>query len=163
MLKIGIISDTHGTFDDTLKQFLDGVDEIWHAGDFGSLATADAIAAFKPLVGVHGNIDGHDTRLVYPDSQNFERENMRILMRHIVGTPGRYDLKTYSLLQAVRPAVLVAGHSHILRVEYDRRNDVMFINPGAAGCSGFHRVRTAIRVVIDGARLRDLEVGEWAR
>lgn len=163
MLKVGIISDTHGTFDEPLREFLQGVDEIWHAGDFGSLATADQIAAFKPLVGVHGNIDGHETRLVHPDFQSFTRNGVNILMRHIVGTPGRYDLHAFALLKSLRPAVVVAGHSHILRVQYDRANGCMFINPGAAGCSGFHQVRTAVRLTIDGGTLHDLEVGEWPR
>lgn len=163
MLRIGIISDTHGVFDEPLRKFLSEVDEIWHAGDFGTVETADAIAAFKPLVGVRGNIDGGATRLQYPDHQLFTREGSRILMKHIVGTPLRYDMPTYALVQSLKPTILVAGHSHILRVEFDRAHNLMFINPGAAGCHGFHRVRTALRLTLDGARLRDLEVGEWSR
>lgn len=163
MKKIGIISDTHNFFDDKLMRFLEGVDEIWHAGDFGSIETADRIAAFKPLVGVYGNIDGGATRLAYPEFRVWECGDVRVMMTHIGGYPGRYDLKTYARLQSARPKLFVAGHSHILKVQYDRANELLFINPGAAGLSGFHNVRTAVRLVIDGADIRDLEVGEWPR
>ncbi len=163
MRRIGIISDTHGCFDDSLRRFLEPVDEIWHAGDFGTIETADEIAAFKPLIGVRGNIDGGTTRLQYPDHRLLECEGMNVLIKHIVGSPGRYDLSAYALLQSLKPTLLVAGHSHILKVQWDSANNLMFINPGAAGCSGFHRVRTAVRLVIDNSTLRDLEVGEWAR
>lgn len=163
MRRVGIISDTHDTFDDHLRRFLDPVDEIWHAGDFGSLAVADKIAAFKPLVGVRGNIDGGAVRLEYPEYQSFESDGARVLMKHIVGSPGRYDLHAYALLKAINPALLVAGHSHILKIQWDKDNNLLFINPGAAGCSGFHRVRTAVRLIIDNGVFRDLEVGEWVR
>jgi putative phosphoesterase len=161
--RIGIISDTHGCFDDKLRRFLAEVDEIWHAGDFGSIEIADEIARFKPLVGVHGNIDGGATRLAYPEFQHFKCEDISVIIRHIAGYPGRYDLRMWAQIQSLRPRILVAGHSHILKVQHDAANDLLFINPGAAGCSGFHRVRTAVRLVIDGDAMRDLEVGEWAR
>ena len=161
MKRIGIISDTHNYFDERLEWFLADVDEVWHAGDFGSIELADRIAAFKPLVGVYGNIDGGATRLAYPEFRVWECEDVRVMMTHIGGYPGRYDLKTYARLQGARPKLFIAGHSHILKVQYDRANDMLFINPGAAGLSGFHKVRTAVRLVIDGAEIRDLEVGEW--
>lgn len=163
MKRIGIISDTHGCFDDELKKFLAGVDEIWHAGDFGSMETADRIAAFKPLRGVHGNIDGGATRIVYPEFNVFECEGVRVMMTHVGGYPGRYDARAYARMKRSQPQLFIAGHSHILKVQYDRINSLLFINPGAAGCSGFHKVRTAVRLVIDGAQMRDLEVGEWKR
>jgi putative phosphoesterase len=163
MRRVGIISDTHGCFDDALRRFLDPVDEIWHAGDFGTIEVADQIAAFKPLIGVRGNIDGGATRLQYPDHQSFSCEGMNVLLKHIVGSPGHYDLPAYALIRSLQPSLLVAGHSHILKVKWDGANNLMFINPGAAGCSGFHRVRTAVRLVIDNGTLSDLEVGEWAR
>lgn len=163
MKKIGIISDTHGCFDERLERFLADVDEVWHAGDFGTVEVADRIAAFKPLVGVHGNIDGGTTRIVYPAVHSFACEQVRVLMTHIGGYPGRYDMRAYAMIQRYRPGIFVAGHSHILKVQYDRANDLLFINPGAAGCSGFHKVRTAVRLVIDGKEIRDLEVGEWPK
>ena len=163
MLRIGIISDTHGTFDDTLRTFLADVDQIWHAGDFGTIGVADDIVAFKPLVGVHGNIDGGATRIVYPEGNVWECEGVRVAMTHIGGYPGRYDPKAFHLIKRSKPRLFIAGHSHILKVQYDKANDLLFINPGAAGCSGFHTVRTAVRLVIDGSDIKDLEVGEWPR
>jgi putative phosphoesterase len=163
MRRIGIISDTHGTFDDALRRFLDPVDEIWHAGDFGSIEVADKIAEFKPLVGVRGNIDGGAMRLQYPDHQSFNCEDMGVMLKHIVGSPGRYDLPAYALIQSLKPTLLVAGHSHILKIQWDKTNNLLYINPGAAGCSGFHRVRTAVRLIIENGAPHDLEVGEWAR
>ena len=114
MKKIGIISDTHGTFDGTLREFLKDVDEIWHAGDIGSLELADAIAAFKPLRAVSGTIDGGLTRRVYPDFLSFECEGVRVLMTHIGGYPRRYDPRAVAKIQSLRPKLFIAGHSHIL-------------------------------------------------
>ena len=163
MKRIGILSDTHGTFDAPLRDFFADVDELWHAGDFGGIETADAIAAFKPLRGVCGNIDGGAVRLAYPRWQLFDCEEVRVAMTHIGGYPGRYERGVEAQLRLCRPKIFVSGHSHILQVIYDRRNDWLHINPGAAGLSGFHQVRTAVRLTIDGADIRDLEVGEWPR
>ncbi|WP_418992463.1 metallophosphoesterase family protein [Alistipes sp.] len=163
MKKIGIISDTHGTFDDTLREFLRDVDEIWHAGDIGSLEVADRIAAFKPLRAVSGNIDNGLTRRVYPQFLSFECEEVRVLMTHIGGYPRRYDPRAVEKIQQLRPKLFIAGHSHILKVIYDPVYDLLAVNPGAAGQYGLHKVRTAIRLTIDGADMRDMEVGEWAR
>lgn len=163
MKKIGIISDTHGCFDRVLMDFLEDVDQIWHAGDFGTIETADRIAAFKPLKGVFGNIDGGATRIVYPEFNVWECEGQRILMTHIGGYPGRYASQAYHKIKSCRPALFIAGHSHILKVEYDRANSLLFINPGAAGRSGFHAVRTAVRLEVDSAGFHNLEVGEWPR
>lgn len=163
MKKIGIISDTHGTFDQTLREFLRDVDEIWHAGDIGSLEVADRIAAFKPLRAVSGNIDNGVTRRVYPQFLSFECEEVRVLMTHIGGYPRRYDPRAVEKIQSLKPKLFIAGHSHILKVVYDPVYDLLAVNPGAAGQYGLHKVRTAIRLTIDGADMRDMEVGEWAR
>ena len=119
MKRIGIISDTHGTFDDTLREFLKDVDEIWHAGDIGSIELADRIAAFKPLRAVSGNIDGGMTRRVYPAFQAFECERVQVLMTHIGGYPRHYDPRAVQKIQSVHPKLFIAGHSHILKVIYD--------------------------------------------
>ena len=148
MKRIGIISDTHGTFDDTLREFLRDVDEIWHAGDIGSLEVSDRIAAFKPLRAVAGNIDDALTRRIYSDFNVFDCEGVRVLLARI---------------RSVHPKRFVSGHSHILKVMYDPIYDLLHINPGAAGEYGFHKVRTAVRLTIDGAQMRDMEVGEWSR
>lgn len=163
MKRIGILSDTHGTFDEPLAEFFAGVDEIWHAGDIGSLDLADRIAAFKPLRAVSGNIDGGLTRRVYPDFLAFRCEEVQVLMTHIGGYPRRYDPRAVARIQSVRPKLFIAGHSHILKVQYDPVYDLLAVNPGAAGAFGFHKVRTALRLVIDGETMRDMEVGEWPR
>lgn len=163
MKKIGILSDTHAVFDDKLKRFFDDVDELWHAGDFGSITTVDAIAEFKLLVGVFGNIDDASTRRSFPRFQLFEREGARILMTHIGGHPKRYEAGIEDMIRKYNPDIFISGHSHILKVINDKRLNLLHINPGAAGLSGFHRVRTAIRCTLDEGRFTELEVGEWAR
>ena len=163
MKRIGLISDTHGTFDQTLKTFLKDVDEIWHAGDIGSPEVADQIAAFKPLRAVYGNIDGGIMRRTYREFLSFECEGVSVLMTHIGGYPRHYAPHIVDRIRAVRPRLFVCGHSHILRVMYDEVYDLLAVNPGAAGEYGFHRTRTAVRLVIDGAQMRDMEVGEWPR
>jgi putative phosphoesterase len=163
MKRIGIISDTHGTFDGVLKEFLTGVDEIWHAGDIGSVALADSIAAFKPLRAVYGNTDDAVTRIIHHEFDCFECEDVRVLMTHIGGYPGRYTPDAYRKIISCRPTLFIAGHSHILKVMYDKANSLLHINPGAAGKSGFHHVRTAVRLEIDGTDIRNLEVGEWGK
>ena len=161
--KIGLLSDTHGTFDDTLRIFFADVDQIWHAGDFGNIETAMAIAAFKPLTGVYGNIDGASIRISYPQWQIFDCEQCKIMMTHIGGYPKRYEYGVEPLLKKYKPQIFISGHSHILKVIYDKKNDLLHINPGAAGRSGFHNVRTAVRFIIDGTKIEELEVGEWSR
>lgn len=163
MRKIGIISDTHCCFDDRLQEFLSDVDEIWHAGDFGSIETADRIGAFKPLRGVYGNIDGGKTRIVFNEFRFFECEGARILITHIGGSPQRYDTRAKEQITRLRPDLFVCGHSHILKVCYDKKHSLLFVNPGAAGKSGFHHVRTAVRLIIDNGQIKDMEVGEWPR
>ncbi|MFR9651908.1 MAG: metallophosphoesterase family protein [Rikenellaceae bacterium] len=165
MKRIGIISDTHGTFDDALRNFLSEVDEIWHAGDVGgqNCEVADEIAKFKPLRCVYGNIDDASMRRAFHQYESFKCEGVEVLMTHIGGYPKRYNLQAEALIMAQRPTLFIAGHSHILKVIYDQHYDLLHINPGGAGKHGIHRVRTAIRLTIDGADIRDLEVGEWSR
>lgn len=160
---IGLISDTHGIFDEPFRQFLEPVDEIWHAGDFGGIQTAEAIAAFKPLKGVYGNCDGYDVRLDYPLYQLFDCEGLKVLMTHIGGYPGRYDSRARALIDEFRPGLFVYGHSHILKVVNDVKRDMLVMNPGAAGIQGFHIVRTALRFRIENADIRGLEVFELDR
>lgn len=163
MKRIGLISDTHNCFDDALRDFLTGVDEVWHAGDFGSIELADEIGRFKPLKGVYGNIDGGTARVAYPEVNVWDCEDLTVAMTHIGGYPGRYQPKAFAVIKKVRPAIFIAGHSHILKIQYDKSNDLLYINPGAAGCSGFHKVRTAVRFEIEGRDIRNMEIGEWPK
>lgn len=163
MAYIGLLSDTHCRFDDTLKEFFKPVDQIWHAGDFGDLKTLLDIQSFKPLIGVYGNCDGIQIRERVPIVQFFECEGKKILMMHIGGYPGRYDYKAFELINAHRPDIFICGHSHILKIINDKKYNMLTINPGAAGIFGIHPVRTALRFRIEKGEISDMEVGEWER
>lgn len=162
-MKIGVISDTHGLFDKTLMEFLAPCDQIWHAGDFGTVEVADKIAAFKPLKGVYGNIDGGVMRRMFSEVNLFEVEGVKVLMTHIGGYPRHYAPKALQHIHTAQPKIFVAGHSHILKVIYDPIYDLLHINPGAAGNYGAHRVRTAIRFDIERGEIKNMEIGEWPR
>ncbi len=160
MIRIGLLSDTHGTFDAPLERFFEPVDQLWHAGDIGSLALADRIAAFRPLTAVYGNIDDGWVRRVYPRFQHFQCEGVSVLMTHIGGYPDHYSPEARQRIESLQPALFVCGHSHILKVMPDSRHNLLHINPGAAGF-GYQGIRTAVRFSIDGERIFDLEVGEF--
>ncbi len=160
MPRIGLVSDTHGFFDPRLKEFFANCDEIWHAGDIGNIETADEIAAFKPLRAVYGNIDGHEIRIVYPEHQRFHYEGMDVWITHIGGYPGNYDQRVRQSIRTNTPELFITGHSHICKVMPDKKLGLLHINPGAAGKSGFHQIRTAVRFIIEEGKIKDLEVIE---
>ncbi len=160
-LEIGIISDTHGFFDPRIVECFESVDEIWHAGDFGSLEVGQQLEKIKPLRGVYGNIDETVIRQVYPEDLWFELDGVTIWMTHIAGRPGRYDQRISAQLKKKRPDVLVCGHSHILLVEKDEKNaGMLYLNPGAAGHQGSHHVRTLMKCQIDNGQIRNMRVIE---
>jgi putative phosphoesterase len=163
MKKIGLLSDTHGFLDDKIIDFFDTCDEIWHAGDIGSLAVADKLNSIKPLKAVYGNIDGQELRIVYPKIQSFQCEQVHVLMIHIGGYPGKYEKEVRTIIQNTAVDLFISGHSHILKVMYDKKNELLHINPGAYGKSGFHKHQTAVRFIIDGKNIKDLEVFEKKR
>ncbi len=162
-MEIGLISDTHGYLDPRIAKLFSNCDEIWHAGDFGSLEIAQQLSTIKPLRGVFGNIDDQSVRAEFPEDLRFECEGVDIWITHIAGRPGRYDRRVARQLQANAPQVLICGHSHILRVERDPKFAHMhYINPGAAGNQGSHQMRTVLKCrVQDGVldRLRLIELG----
>lgn len=154
---VGLISDTHSVFGEEFKEFLAPVDVIWHAGDFGGGASfAEEIASFKPVVGVSGNCDGQDIRLMYPSYQLLQVQGLKILMTHIGGSPGHYDVRARALIDRFNPKVFICGHSHILKIMND--GDMLYLNPGAAGIQGWHVVRTALRFKILDGVVQDMEV-----
>jgi len=163
MKKIGALSDTHGYLDEGLLKFLETRDEIWHAGDIGNSAILQKLEEQAPLRAVYGNIDGQEIRAQCPEIQAFECEGMRILITHIGGKPGRYDQGMREQILRINPDVFICGHSHILRIEYDRHHQMLYINPGAAGKAGFHKVRTAVRFDLDEGDIRNMEVYEVDR
>lgn len=163
MKRIGILSDTHGYIDNAIYKHLNKCDELWHAGDIGNLETLDKLNEFKPTRAVYGNIDDHKVRSTCPETLRFECEKTDVLIKHIVGYPNNYDHRIKPILNASPPKLLIAGHSHILKVIYDKKYNFLFINPGAAGRSGFHKICTLVRLTIDGANFKDLEVIEYER
>lgn len=163
MKRIGILSDTHGTLIPQLFYFFKDVDEIWHAGDIGNIETAEQLEAFKPLRAVHGNIDDHIVRLQYPEDQFFQVEDVHVFMTHIGGYPDHYLPEIKNILRAKKPDLFVCGHSHILKVIYDQKLNLLHINPGAAGLSGFQKKTTMIRFTIDGKEFKDMEIFEKDR
>ena len=161
---IGLISDTHGVFSREFRDFLEPVDQIWHAGDFGGgMELAKEIAAFKPLLGVAGNCDNYNLRYDHPLYRFFECEGMKVLMTHVGGYPGKYDARARQLIDELKPDIFVCGHSHILKVVRDQKRDMLVINPGAAGIQGFHLVRTALRFHIEDGQIDRMEVFELDR
>jgi len=164
MKKIGVLSDTHNFFDHKIIDFFKGCDQIWHAGDIGNMdIITDLKSIFSEVHAVYGNIDDWVVRAQLPEVDKFYVENMYVIIKHICGRPLHYDASVRELLLSEKPNILVCGHSHILRVEYDKKYNLLFINPGAAGNSGFHKVRTALKFVIDKDKLKDLQVLELKR
>lgn len=161
MKRIVLLSDTHGYFDERCYNYFEKCDEIWHAGDFGTIEVSDKLEAFKPLKGVYGNIDGDVLRRVHTLDQKFECENIRVWMTHIGGYPGKYEPRVRDIISSDSPDLFICGHSHILKITKDLKlNNMLCMNPGAAGKSGFHKVRTMIRFAIDGNHIHDVEVIE---
>ena len=160
MTRIGLISDTHGYLDESVFVHFNKCDEIWHAGDFGTIEIANKLRSFKPLKGVFGNIDGYDVRSVYPETLRWKCEQVEIYMKHIGGYPPKYTPEVKQEL-LIHPAKLsISGHSHILRIMYDEKLHCLHINPGAAGKQGWHKVKTLVRFTIDGDTIKDCEVIE---
>ncbi len=162
-MKIGILSDTHGILDDEVLDFFSECDEIWHAGDIGNIEIIDTLSSISVVRVVYGNIDGQPARSSFPEFQMFSIGLLRVLMTHIAGKLPAYNQKVRSYIQEHQPSILVCGHSHILKVIFDRKNNLLFINPGAAGNHGFHKVKTALRFQIIDDKPAKMEILELKR
>lgn len=163
MTRIGLISDTHNYLDDAVLKHFDQCDEIWHAGDFGTVEIANTLKTLKPLRGVYGNIDGYDVRSVYPHNLCWSCEDVTVYMTHIGGYPKRYAPEIKQELISHKAKLFISGHSHILKIIYDEAIECLHINPGAAGKQGWHKVRTIIRFSINGTTIKDCEVIELGK
>jgi hypothetical protein len=160
---IGLISDTHGFLDSRFTSYLKKCDEIWHAGDIGGIEVAEKLKEIAPLKAVFGNIDNHKIRLEFPENLRFMCEKVDVFITHIGGYPGRYDKRVKEKLQTNPPTLFICGHSHILKVINDKKLGILHMNPGAAGNSGLHKVKTMLRFKIDGKNISGLEVVELER
>ena len=163
MKKIALISDTHSYYGEDVAKYLKECDEIWHAGDIGDAATLDKYRNLKPVRAVYGNIDGIDIRIDTPEYQFFTIENLKVLMIHIGGYPGRYTPKARELIIRYRPDIFISGHSHILKIMPDKKYDLLHINPGACGKKGFHKVRTLVLFDLDKGKIENVRVVEMVR
>lgn len=160
MKRIGLLSDTHAYWDDKYFKYFEECDEIWHAGDIGSVELYEKLQSFRTFRGVYGNIDGQPLRNILPETNIFEIEGAKVFIKHIGGYPGKYAPMVKSMLMDEKPKLFVSGHSHILKVKFDKELDILHINPGAAGKYGFHKVRTLVRFSVDNGAFSDLEVVE---
>ncbi len=159
-MKIGLISDTHGYLDPKVFTYFAKVDEIWHAGDIGTMEVLEELRNFKPTVAVWGNIDGGKLRVECKEGEIFEREEVRVLLTHIAAKPPKYNKKVLEYVKEYQPKLLVCGHSHILKVMPDKENKLLFMNPGAAGKHGFHKIKTLLRFDLKKGEIKNLEVIE---
>jgi len=162
-MKIGLISDTHSYMDDRIKAHLQDRDEIWHAGDFGEIGVAEQLEGIAPIRGVFGNIDGQTVRSRFPEDERFHCKGLDIWMTHIGGYPGKYEKRVRQAIRQNPPDLFICGHSHILKVVRDQALNLLHINPGAAGKTGFHKQRTLILFAIREGSIQDLQVVELGK
>ncbi|EKT4549038.1 metallophosphoesterase family protein [Flavobacterium psychrophilum] len=160
MKKILLLSDTHSHIDDVILKYVNLADQVWHAGDIGNLLVTDTLQKYKPLRAVFGNIDDAKARLEFPLHNRFMCEGVSVWITHIGGYPGKYSPNIIEELQQNTPQLFISGHSHILKVQFDKKLNLLHMNPGACGKSGFHNVRTMLRFAIDGDKIKDLEIIE---
>ena len=163
MKKILLLSDTHSFIDEQILKFVNQADEVWHAGDIGDLKVTDTIKKLKPLRAVFGNIDNADARLEFPLDVKFTLEDVSIWMTHIGGYPNNYNLRIREKIKKNSPKIFISGHSHILKVQYDKKLNLLHLNPGAAGNHGFHKVRTMLRFNLEKGDIKNLEIIELAK
>ncbi len=160
MKKILLLSDTHSHIDQQILKYVQQADEVWHAGDIGDLSVTDTIKELKPLRAVWGNIDNAEARAEFPENNRFMCEGVDVWITHIGGYPNRYNVRVRDEIRQNPPQLFICGHSHILKVMFDKKLNLLHMNPGAVGKHGFHKVRTMLRFVIDGSKVKDLEVIE---
>ncbi|MDX1277846.1 metallophosphoesterase [Oceanihabitans sediminis] len=163
MKKILLLSDTHSYIDDAILKHVKKADEVWHAGDIGDLKVTDAIKALKPLRAVYGNIDDDKARIEFPENNRFMCEGIDVWITHIGGYPNKYNIRVREEIYKNPPKLFICGHSHILKVMPDKKINLLHMNPGAVGKHGFHNVRTMLRFIIDGDKIKELEVIEFKK
>lgn len=163
MKKIGLLSDTHGYLDDAVFKYFEACDEIWHAGDFGTIDVIEKLSSFKPFKGVYGNIDDKEIQLRCPEHLRFTCEGVDVWMTHIGGYPSRYSSLVKSTIVQNPPKLFICGHSHILKVQYDSKLELLHLNPGAVGKHGWHKVRTLMRFELNAGKIENLEIIELGK
>ena len=163
MKQIVLLSDTHHTLDERFFPHFENADEIWHAGDIGSLEVTDTLKKYAPIRVVYGNIDDKTIRTEFNTNLYFKCEKVNVMMTHIGGYPERYDKKILPIIERANPDLFICGHSHILKVMYDKKNQLLHLNPGAIGDYGIHKVKTILCFTIEGKEIKNLRVVEFPR
>ena len=163
MKKISLLSDTHSILDERFIPHLKNSDEIWHAGDIGSLDVYDKLTKLSDVKAVYGNIDDHKIRIGLKSELFFKCEGVNIYMTHIGGYPGKYSKGIKEKIEKTNPNIFICGHSHILKIMNDKKNKLLFLNPGAAGNHGVHKVKTIIKFDIDDKEIKNLKIIELKR
>lgn len=163
MKKILLISDSHSWLDTKLIKYINECDEVWHAGDIGNIGFCNFVVNIKPFKAVYGNIDGQEIRSQFEENACFICEEVRVVMTHIGGSPGKYPTRVKDLLSLHQPQLFITGHSHILKVIYDQQFKCLHLNPGACGIQGFHQIKTALRFEIDGSQIKNLNIIEFGK
>lgn len=163
LMKIGLLSDTHGYLDQRIIEHFNDCDEIWHAGDFGSMEVVHAISSRWKLRGVHGNIDDPSIRSDFPVENTFELDGLKVYLTHIGGYPPIYTPLIRKKLDLINPDLFICGHSHIIRIMKDQERKILHINPGAAGMQGFHKIRSIVRLEIRNREIKNLQVIELGK
>lgn len=160
MKKILLISDTHGFLDSKLHKYIQEADEVWHGGDIGDLSVCDAIENLKPLKAVWGNIDGTNARNRFEEDLIFTCEDLKVYITHIGGYPGKYNSRALQRIKKEKPDIFICGHSHILKVMFDKSLNLLHLNPGSCGNNGFHTIKTALKFEIEKKEIKNLNVLE---
>lgn len=163
MKKILLLSDTHSYLDEKILKYVGQADEVWHAGDIGDLSITDTLKSLKPLRGVYGNIDDDKARMEFPLHNRFFCEEVDVWITHIGGYPGKYNQAIRMEIETHPPKIFICGHSHILKVQFDKKLGLLHMNPGACGTHGFHQVRTMLRFEVDGDKIQNLEIIELGK
>lgn len=162
-MKILLLSDTHSYLDPAILKYVKLADEVWHVGDIGDISVTDLLKKHKPLRAVYGNIDGAEARAEFPLDNRFVVGGLDVWMTHIGGYPDRYNVRIKDKIKENSPKLFISGHSHILKVQYDQKLNLLHMNPGAAGKHGFHQVKTMLRFEIINAEIKNLEVIELGK
>ena len=162
MTRILLLSDTHSYIDDRILDYANDADEVWHCGDFGSMTVIEELEKIKPIRGVYGNIDEAKIRTIFPEVLSFKCEDVEVLMIHIGGYPGKYSPLAKKEIAEKKPKLFISGHSHILKAMHDKKNNLLHLNPGACGKSGWHKVRTMMRFDLNETKVQNMEVIELA-
>jgi putative phosphoesterase len=159
-MRIGLLSDTHGFLDDAVFRHFAECDEVWHAGDFGTVEVLDRLRAFRPARGVYGNVDGAELRADLSEDLVWDCEGINVYMTHIGGYPGNYDRRAVKEIRRYKPALFICGHSHILKVIRDPALQLLHMNPGACGHNGWHIVRTMLRFTAESGKISAVQAIE---